>query len=308
MIRVQDLTKEFKDYNGTFRALDDVSFEVAPGEIFGLLGPNGAGKTTCLRILSTVLKPSRGVAEIAGINVMHDAAAVRRNIGFMSCNTGIYDRMTAWEMVEYFGRLYGLPEDHLNRRINEIFDILQMHEIRDRLGSKMSTGMKQKVSIARTIIHDPPVIIFDEPTSGLDVLVARAVLQAVAALKEQGKCIIFSTHIMREVEKNKTVWPSWDNATSSDVILADVEKAIIVCKEKASAGAVKQYKQTIWQVGIVVAQAYGEQVDPDNEMHVNRFFQWMGSMGGGVKLGKNPENMSDKEKQALNKLRQILKK
>ncbi len=201
MIRVQGLTKEFKDYNGTFRALDDVSFEVAPGEIFGLLGPNGAGKTTCLRILSTVLKPSRGVAEIAGINVMHDAAAVRRNIGFMSCNTGIYDRMTAWEMVEYFGRLYGLPEDHLNRRINEIFDILQMHEIRDRLGSKMSTGMKQKVSIARTIIHDPPVIIFDEPTSGLDVLVARAVLQAVAALKEQGKCIIFSTHIMREVEK-----------------------------------------------------------------------------------------------------------
>ena len=201
MIRVQDLTKEFKDYNGTFRALDDVSFEVAPGEIFGLLGPNGAGKTTCLRILSTVLKPSRGVAEIAGINVMHDAAAVRRNIGFMSCNTGIYDRMTAWEMVEYFGRLYGLPEDHLNRRINEIFDILQMHEIRDRLGSKMSTGMKQKVSIARTIIHDPPVIIFDEPTSGLDVLVARAVLQAVAALKEQVKCIIFSTHIMREVEK-----------------------------------------------------------------------------------------------------------
>lgn len=201
MIRVQGLTKKFEDYNGVFRALDDVSFEVGRGEIFGLLGPNGAGKTTCLRILSTVLKPSRGVAEIAGINVMHDAAAVRRNIGFMSCNTGIYDRMTAWEMVEYFGRLYGLTEEHLDVRINEIFDILQMHEIRDRLGSKMSTGMKQKVSIARTIVHDPPVIIFDEPTSGLDVLVARAVLQAVAALKEQGKCIIFSTHIMREVEK-----------------------------------------------------------------------------------------------------------
>lgn len=201
MIRVQGLTKEFEDYNGVFRALDNVSFEVGPGEIFGLLGPNGAGKTTCLRILSTVLKPSRGVAEIAGTNVMHDAAAVRSSIGFMSCNTGIYDRMTAWEMVEYFGRLYGLSEERLQDRINEIFDILQMHEIRDRLGSKMSTGMKQKVSIARTIVHDPPVIIFDEPTSGLDVLVARNVLQAVAALKEQGKCIIFSTHIMREVEK-----------------------------------------------------------------------------------------------------------
>lgn len=104
-------------------------------------------------------------------------------------------------MVEYYGRLYGIPEDKLQLRIDEIFDVLQMHEIRDRLGGKMSTGMKQKVSIARTIVHDPPVIIFDEPTSGLDVLVARAVLKAVAALRDQGKCIIFSTHIMREVEK-----------------------------------------------------------------------------------------------------------
>lgn len=201
MIRVQGLSKEFDDFNGVFKAVDDVSFEVRPGEIYGLLGPNGAGKTTCLRILSTVLKPTRGLAEVAGVNVMHDAEAVRRNIGFMSCNTGIYDRMTAREMVEYFGRLYGIPEEKLQIRIEEIFDILQMHEIRDRLGSKMSTGMKQKVSIARTIVHDPPVIIFDEPTSGLDVLVARNVLQTVAVLKEQGKCIIFSTHIMREVEK-----------------------------------------------------------------------------------------------------------
>lgn len=201
MIRVKGLCKEFNDFNGVFRALNNVSFEVRPGDIYGLLGPNGAGKTTCLRILSTVLKPTRGFAEVAGINVMHDAEGVRRNIGFMSCNTGIYDRMTAREMVEYFGRLYGIPEDKLQPRIDEIFDMLQMHEIRDRLGSKMSTGMKQKVSIARTIVHDPPVIIFDEPTSGLDVLVARNVLQAVMALKEQGKCIIFSTHIMREVEK-----------------------------------------------------------------------------------------------------------
>lgn len=201
MIRVQGLSKEFHDFNGTFRALDNVSFEVRPGEIYGLLGPNGAGKTTCLRILSTVLKPTRGLAEVAGINVMHDPESVRGQIGFMSCNTGIYDRMTAREMVEYFGRLYGIPEDRLQQRIQEIFDHLNMHEIADRLGSKMSTGMKQKVSIARTIVHDPPVIIFDEPTSGLDVLVARNVLQTVAALKQQGKCIIFSTHIMREVEK-----------------------------------------------------------------------------------------------------------
>jgi sodium transport system ATP-binding protein len=202
MIRVEGLCKEFDDpRNGLFRALDRVSFDVRPGEIFGLLGPNGAGKTTSLRILSTVLRPTRGLVEIDGIHVVRNPEGVRSRIGFMSCNTGIYDRMTAWEMVEYYGRLYGIPEDRLQKRLGEIFDILQMNEIRDRLGGKMSTGMKQKVSIARTIVHDPPVIIFDEPTSGLDVLVARAVLQAVAALRDQGKCIIFSTHIMREVEK-----------------------------------------------------------------------------------------------------------
>ncbi len=202
MIRVRGLTKEFDDArDGVFSALDDVSFDVRPGEIYGLLGPNGAGKTTCLRILSTVLRPTRGLAEVDGLNVVRDPEGVRCRIGFMSCNTGIYDRMTAWEMVEYYGRLYGIAEDRLQARIEHIFEILQMHEIRDRLGGKMSTGMRQKVSIARTIVHDPPVIIFDEPTSGLDVLVARNVLQAVAALRDQGKCIIFSTHIMREVEK-----------------------------------------------------------------------------------------------------------
>jgi sodium transport system ATP-binding protein len=119
----------------------------------------------------------------------------------MSGNTGIYDRMTAWELVQYYGRLYGIPEEQLQERLDRIFTTLQMNEIRDVLGSKMSTGMKQKVSIARTIVHDPPVLIFDEPTSGLDVLVARAVLKTIEYLKDQGKCIIFSTHIMREVEK-----------------------------------------------------------------------------------------------------------
>ena len=202
MIQVKELTKSFSDLRrGSVAALDRVSFEVRPGEIFGLLGPNGAGKTTCLRILSTVLKPTSGEAFVAGFNVRTQPTAVRARIGFMSSNTGIYDRMTAREMVEHFGRLYGIEEERLQRRIDEIFTMLQMHEIGDLLGSKMSTGMKQKVSIARAIVHDPPVLIFDEPTSGLDVLVARAVLQAIKSLREQGKCIIFSTHIMREVEK-----------------------------------------------------------------------------------------------------------
>jgi sodium transport system ATP-binding protein len=174
---------------------------VRPGEVFGLLGPNGAGKTTCLRILSTVLKPTAGRATVAGFDVASQPEQVRGHIGFMSSNTGIYDRMTAWELVEYYGRLYGMEEDLLQQRLDDIFATLQMNEIRDVLGSKMSTGMKQKVSIARTIVHDPPVLIFDEPTSGLDVLVARAVLNTIAKLKDEGKCIIFSTHIMREVEK-----------------------------------------------------------------------------------------------------------
>jgi sodium transport system ATP-binding protein len=181
--------------------LEDVSFEVRPGEILGLLGPNGAGKTTCLRILSTVLRPSSGTAFVAGYDVAIHPTEVRSRIGFMSNNTGIYDRMTAWEMVEYFGRLYGIPEATLQTRIGQLFDRLSMNNIRDVLGSKMSTGMKQKVSIARTIVHDPPVLIFDEPTSGLDVLVARNVVDEIKSLREQGKCIIYSTHIMREVEK-----------------------------------------------------------------------------------------------------------
>lgn len=202
MIEVEDLTKGFFDLKrGEVHALERVSFHVEPGEIFGLLGPNGAGKTTCLRILSTVLRPTGGHARIAGYDVVEEPEKVRGSIGFMSGNTGIYDRMTAWELVEYYGRLYGVPEETLQPRLNSIFETLQMNEIRDVLGSKMSTGMKQKVSIARTIVHDPPVLIFDEPTSGLDVLVAREVIKKIDALRSQGKCIIFSTHIMREVEK-----------------------------------------------------------------------------------------------------------
>src|SRR5262249_29627084 len=202
MIHVERLTKSFCDLRrGTVTAVDHVGFDVRPGEIFGLLGPNGAGKTTCLRILSTVLRPTAGIATIAGFNVDTHPAEVRARIGFMSGNTGVYDRMTARELVQYYGRLYGMPEEALERRLDELFATLQMNDFRDTLGAKMSTGMKQKGSIARTIIHDPPVMVFDEPTRGLDVLVARALLKTIASLKSQGKCIIFSTHIMREVEK-----------------------------------------------------------------------------------------------------------
>jgi sodium transport system ATP-binding protein len=202
VIHVQRLCKRFLDYQrGWVSAIADISFDCRPGAIFGLLGPNGAGKTTTLRILSTVLKPTSGCAVIAGHDVLTEPEAVRKKIGYMSASTGIYDRMTAWELVEYFGHLYGMPPDYLRERMESIFDWLKMNDFRSVLGSKMSTGMKQKVSIARTVVHDPPVLIFDEPTSGLDVLVARAVLQNILELRDRGKTIVFSTHSMHEVEK-----------------------------------------------------------------------------------------------------------
>jgi sodium transport system ATP-binding protein len=202
MIHVRELTKHYSDLRrGQFIALGGISFRAPAGQVFGLLGPNGAGKTTALRILSTLLKPTAGSATIDGFDVLTQSAQVRRRIGFMSANTAVYDRMTGWELVEYFGRLHGIPKDELRERMEKLFVQLKMNDTRDVLGAKMSTGMKQKVSVARAVVHDPPVLIFDEATAGLDVLVARALLETVAELRDQGKCVIYSTHIMREAEK-----------------------------------------------------------------------------------------------------------
>jgi sodium transport system ATP-binding protein len=202
MIQVENLTKSFRDLRrGLVHAVDGVSFEAKPGEIFGLLGPNGAGKTTTMRILCTVLRPTGGTARVAGFDVATQPAQVRQHIGFLSANTAIYDRMSAWELVEYFGRLYGLTGERLRERMEAVFADLQMNDFRDVLGAKMSTGMRQKASIARALVHDPPVLIFDEPTAGLDVLVGRAVLANIERLRALGKCVLFSTHIMREAER-----------------------------------------------------------------------------------------------------------
>jgi sodium transport system ATP-binding protein len=202
MIQVENLAKSFQDLRrGQVSAVDHISFEAHPGEVFGLLGPNGAGKTTAMRILCTVLQPTGGTARIAGFDVRTQAGEVRKHIGFLSANTAIYDRMSAWELVDYFGRLHGMEAGPLRERMELLFEMLQMNAFRDVLGAKMSTGMRQKVSLARAIVHDPPVLIFDEPTAGLDVLVGRAVMQSIDQLRALGKCILFSTHIMREVEK-----------------------------------------------------------------------------------------------------------
>ena len=202
MIQALGLTKVYDDLRrGRFVALDRLTFEAQPGEVYGLLGPNGAGKTTALRVLGTVLQPSFGSARINGFDCLTQPGMVRRQIGVISANTAIYDRMSAWETVEYFGRLHGLDDHLLHGRMEEIFRRLQMLEFRDLLGGKMSTGMKQKVSIARALVHDPPVLVFDEATSGLDVLAARTLLDTIQELRDQGKCVVFSTHIMREAER-----------------------------------------------------------------------------------------------------------
>jgi sodium transport system ATP-binding protein len=202
MIEVRDLSKWFRGAGGGLvTAVDEVRFTVRPGEVFGLLGPNGAGKTTTLRMLCTVLTPSSGTATVADYDVVTQPGEVRRHVGFLSANTGVYDRMSAWEMVEYYGRLNQIPPDVLYPRMEELFTTLQMMDFRDVRGGQLSTGMKQKVSIARALVNDPPVLIFDEPTAGLDVLVQRAVLENIKRLRGRGKTIVFSTHIMREVEK-----------------------------------------------------------------------------------------------------------
>lgn len=202
MIEVSEVTKTYDDLQkGKFTAVDQLSFQAHSGQIYGLLGPNGAGKTTVLRMLSTVLSPTSGTAVVNGFDVRNQAEQVRRQIGFVSNNTAVYERMTALEMVEYFGRLYGMTAKEVRNRADQLFDQLAMQDIRNRLCSKMSTGMRQKVSIARALVHNPPVLIFDEATIGLDIMVARSLLQIISDLRDQGKCIIFSTHIMREVEK-----------------------------------------------------------------------------------------------------------
>src|SRR5271167_896266 len=153
MIHLKNLTKSFRDLRrGQVLAVDNVSFDAHPGEVFGLLGPNGAGKTTTMRILCTVLKPTSGVATVAGFDVFTQPEKVRQNIGFLSANTAIYDRMTAWELVEYFARLYGLEGERLRERMEYVFASLQMNDFREILGAKMSTGMRQKVSIARAVV------------------------------------------------------------------------------------------------------------------------------------------------------------
>ena len=202
MIEPRGLTKIFRDRKrGEIRAVDGLTLRVDPGRIYGLLGANGAGKTTALRLLATLLRPTSGSATVGGCDVATEPERVRAQVGFLAASTALYGRLTARETIEYFGRLHGLDEVELARRVARLADELGLHEFLDRRCDKLSTGMKQRVSIARTLVHDPAVMIFDEPTLGLDVMAARAIVRFVRGCRERGKTVIYSTHVMAEAEK-----------------------------------------------------------------------------------------------------------
>jgi sodium transport system ATP-binding protein len=202
LIEVKNLVKEFKQKNGEIqRAVDNLSFTAGDGESVCLLGVNGAGKTTTMRILSTVLQPTSGSARIMGYDIHEQGQKVRENLGFLSGDTGLYNRLRVIEILRYFADLYDVPRNLADNRIQEMAKMLDMESFLDKKIEFLSTGMKQKVSIVRSIIHNPPVMIFDEPTAGLDILTARNIVSFMRRSRQDGKCVLFSTHIMREAER-----------------------------------------------------------------------------------------------------------
>lgn len=196
MIRFDALTKHY----GRLVAVRDLTLEVRSSEVYALLGPNGAGKTTALRCLATLLAPTAGAASVDGIDVTSDPLAARRHMAFLAASMGLYERLSAREMILYFGRLHGIAEDALGSRVDGLIDLFDIGSFRDRRCGRLSTGQRQRVSLARALVHDPPVLILDEPTLGLDVLSGRTIYDFIARERARGKAILFSTHQMDEVE------------------------------------------------------------------------------------------------------------
>lgn len=201
MIRIEGLTKIFPTTDGGEKiAVDGVSFQVSPGEIYGLLGPNGAGKTTALRMISGLLRPTAGRVFIDEEDVTDHPESVKRKIGYMTANTGLYIRLTPLEMLEYFATLYSLPKPVARRRIDELVEWLGMGDFLKLRCGALSTGQKQRTNIARALIADPPILIMDEPTLGLDVLSNRLILELIRVQAGAGKAILLSTHALDEIE------------------------------------------------------------------------------------------------------------
>ena len=196
MIRFSSLTKRY----GPLTAVRELSLEVRPGEVYALLGPNGAGKTTALRCLATLLHPSAGTASVAGVDVTADPVGARRNLAFLAASMGLYERLSARELITYFGRLHGMDEARLSGRVDDLVDLFGIRGFADRLCGRLSTGQRQRVSLARALVHDPLALILDEPTLGLDILSGRTIYDFIARERAAGKAILFSTHQMEEVD------------------------------------------------------------------------------------------------------------
>jgi sodium transport system ATP-binding protein len=201
ILSVRGLRKVFEDPGGgEIVAVDEASLECRRGEIYGLLGPNGAGKTTTLRCLATILTPTDGSATVNGHDLAADAEGVRRSIGFLAAGSGLYGRLTPRETLRFFGSLQGLTDERLEARVERMLALFRISEYADRPNDRLSTGMKQRVSLARSVVHDPPVVMLDEPTTGLDPVVTLEVEEAVRGLAEAGSCVVFSTHVLSQAE------------------------------------------------------------------------------------------------------------
>lgn len=201
MIVANKLTKRFQDGENSVLAVNELSFRVQPGEVYGLLGPNGAGKTTTLRMLIGLLRPDEGYAEIAGFRTNDSPYEVRARIGLVSANDGVYPWLTVREMLLYFGELYGTPLDEAKQQTEWLADVLGFREYLDRRSIALSTGQKQRVTLARALIHRPPVLLMDEPTRGLDVVASRVVFEYIQHAREQGLAVIVCTHRLDEAQR-----------------------------------------------------------------------------------------------------------
>ncbi len=201
MIEVKNVHKIYPASKGgeEVHAVNNVSFRCEPGRVFALLGPNGSGKTTLLRMISTLMKPLKGEIKVAGMDISSDGAAVRSQIGFLTGSAGLHEKLSARETLNYFGKLHGLGRDLLELRIEELVERFELGEFLDRPTGKLSMGQKQRVMLARTLVHDPEVVVFDEATTGLDVLAAKSLMDIIRSCREDGKTVLFSTHIMGEV-------------------------------------------------------------------------------------------------------------
>ncbi|MEM9691402.1 MAG: ATP-binding cassette domain-containing protein [Myxococcota bacterium] len=195
MIELVNLRKTY----GDVVAVDDVSFTAADGQITGLLGPNGAGKTTALRMLSGIVAPDRGTATIDDIDITREPERARARLGLLPDTRGLYPRLTARENIRYYGQLHGMARDRLEQRLDEVTELLEMGGIIDRRAEGFSQGERMKVAIGRAIVHAPPNVVLDEPTNGLDVMSIRSLRASLGRLREAGRCVVFSSHVMQEV-------------------------------------------------------------------------------------------------------------